>query len=171
MYFFEVCLHYHFLNRMLHKHLFLYFPHASVQGVKKLISPCLLKKKMSSSPSDFVVLSIYGSRAEALLQREISCTGLYVLLCIVHSQFCSCLDLPKTSMLLWWRTPLIWHGARLWLNLKGVKISRKLPEGLVYPFERWWGGGRSTKRDQELTNAPGRRRKPKLLKAAKTTIS
>ena len=30
MYFFEVLLHYHILNGMLHKHLFLYFPHASV---------------------------------------------------------------------------------------------------------------------------------------------
>ena len=28
VYFFEVRLHYHFLNGMLHKHLFLYFPHA-----------------------------------------------------------------------------------------------------------------------------------------------
>ena len=30
MYFFKVCLHYHFLNALLHKHLFLYFPHAGV---------------------------------------------------------------------------------------------------------------------------------------------
>ena len=51
-------------------------------------------------------------------------------------------------MSLWWRSPLIWHGARLWLNLKRVKISRKLPEALVYPFERCRGGGRSTKRDK-----------------------
>ena len=30
MYFFQVCLHYHFLNGMLHKQLFLYFPHSGV---------------------------------------------------------------------------------------------------------------------------------------------
>ena len=57
-------------------------------------------------------------------------------------------------MSLWWRSPLIWHGARLWLNLKGVKLSRKLPEGLVYPFERWGGGGRSTERGKSWPTLP-----------------